>query len=408
MSNELENQGVYHTQDNSDIEGASLHIARNLYTKGNYKEALNSFLNIAHKTMDSEVYVDTGSCYYMLGQPKEALEYWNKAISLNSKNSRAYTNIGNLYYKTNQTEMAISFWLVALILKPEDAQTSLNLAVAFEKKEMRFESIKYFEKYLKYEDNKSSSEYKKIKERMQNCFNVASQYLKMGVELQAQNESEKAANCYFKSLANYPNFSKTNLNLGSIFFSDNNLELAIKYWKASMHIEPNYPKIYSNLAISYDMNKQFDYAYYYYNTYMNYVVNDKEEYYKVNRRFSKLKVYLKDHAHLFDKHLELAQKYLANSQVYEAIDEFKIYSFLKPEEQNAHKDIIQKLEAYINPEREHITKGFEQGEKLIQERKYSDAKHFFWRIMILSSPQSTEYSKAKTKYSQCEKAELGY
>lgn len=408
MESDLENTGVYHTQDNSDVEGNSISAARSRYASGNYKEALNLFLNIVHKSTDSDIYVDVGSCYYMLNMQKEALEYWNKAININPKNARAYTNIGNLYYKGNQTEMAISFWLVALILKPEDSQTSLNLAIAFDKKDMRFESIKYFEKYLKYEDNKSSQEYVKIKNKMQNCFNIASQYLTMGVELQSQNENEKAAACYFKSLANYPNLSKTNLNLGSIFFSDKNLELAIKYWKAAMHIDPSYCKIYSNLAISYDLKKEFDYAYCYYYMYMNYIIGDKEEYYKINRRILKIKPFLNEHPELIEKHLKLAKDYLANSQVYDAIDEFKFYSILKPEEQKNYKEIIQKLESYINPEFELIKNCFEKGNKLINEGKFNEAKHFFWRIMVLSSPQYLEYSKAKAKYSQCEKAEIGY
>ena len=408
MESDIENTGVYHTQDNSDVEGSSLLAARNHYACGNYQEALNLFLNVAHKSMDSDIYVDIGSCYYMMNRQKEALEYWNKAISINPKSARAYTNLGNLYYKSNQTEMAISFWLVALILKPEDSQTSLNLAIAFEKKDMRFESIRYFEKYLKYEENKSSSEYVRIKNKMQNCFHVASQYLTMGVELQSQNENEKAAACYFKSLANYPNLSKTNLNLGSIFFSDKNLELAIKYWKASMHIDPSYSKIYSNLAISYDLKKEFDYAYCYYYMYMNYVIGDKEEYYKINRRLLKIKPFLNEHPELIEKHLELAKEYLANSQVYDAIDEFKVYSILKPEEQKNYKSIIQKLESYVNPEFELIANCFDKGNKLLAEGKFSEAKRFFWRIMILSSPQYLEYSKAKAKYSQCEKAEVGY
>lgn len=408
MENDLENKSRYHTEDNSDVDGASVSAARKHYSNGNYKEALNLFLNIANKSMDSDIYCDIGSCYYRLNSSKEALEYWNKAISLNPKNPRAYTNIGNLYYKNNQIEMGISFWLVALILKPEDSQTSLNLAIAFEKKEMRFESIKYFEKYLKYEQNTSSEEYLQIKERMQTCFAAASHFLKMGVEFQSQNDNEKAANCYFKSLANYPNLSKTNLNLGSIFFSDKNLELAIKYWTASMHIDPNYDKIYSNLAISYDLKQEFDYAYCYYYIYMNYIISNKEEYYKANRRLMKLKIYLKDHPELIERHLDLAKEYLANSQVYDAIDEFKIYSILKPEEQKNYKGIIQKLESYINPEIELIKNCFETGNRLINEGKFSEAKHIFYRIMTLSSPQYLEFSKAKAKYSQCEKAEVGY
>lgn len=397
----------YHVQDNSDIEGNTLSAAKKQYSQGNYSEALKLFLDAMPVSMNSDIYVDIGSCYYMLNDYKEALGYWDKAINLDSKNSRAYANIGNLHYKMGQKEKAISFWLVALISKPEDGNTSLNLAIAFNEKNMRFEAIKYFEKYIKYSNNKFSSDYSRVKSKIQHCYDIANQYLNMGVQLQSGGDDKKAAACYFKALANYPNLSKANLNLGSIFFSDRNLELAIKYWKIASHIDPYYDKIYSNLAISYDLQKQFDYAYCYYFKYMNYIMSNKEEYDKINRRLLKIKPYLNDHPELIPKHLEKAQEYLSNNEIYDAIDEFKNYSILNPEEKQKYKDIIEKLESYINPEISIIANCFEKGNNLINEERYSEAKPYFARIMKLSSPKYLEFTKARAKHSQCEKAEFG-
>lgn len=397
--------GGYHLQDNSDIEGSALFAAKKNYSLGNYKEALKLLLDASSKMMDAELFVDIGSCYYMLRNFKEAEENWRKAIDLDAKSSKAYANLGNLYYKQEQMEKAISYWLVALISRPEDANTCLNLAVAFDRKNMRFESIKYFERYLKYEENKSSEDYAKVKKRLQYCFSVANQYLSLGAQFQSEDNSKKAAACYFKSLANYPNLSKTNLNLGAIFFADKNLDLAIKYWRTAMYIEPNYDKVYSNLAISYDLKREFDYAYCYYYKYMNYVMNNKEEYYKVNQRLLKLKPFLNQHEDLVERHLKKAQNHLANSEFDDAIDEFQNYTILKPQEGNNYKDIIKKLESYLNPELSIISTCFEIGNKLINEGQFSQAKPYFWRIMKLSSPQYLEFTKARAKYSQCEKME---
>lgn len=395
----------YHVQNNSDIEGSALAAAQKQFSIKNYQEALNSLLSVANRNPDVGIFVDIGSCYYMMNKQREAVEYWQKAINIDGKNPRAYANLGNLYYKNGEIEKAISLWLVALIARPEDATTNLNLAIAFEKKSMRFEAIKYFEKYIKYCENKNSEEYIKIRARLQYCFSVANQYLTAGAKLQSEENNKKAAACYFKSLANYPNLSKTNLNLGSIFFTDKNLELAIKYWTIASHIDPNYDKIYSNLAISYDLLKKFDYAYCYYYKYMNYIMQNKEEYYKVNKRLLKIKPFLNQHPEMVKKHLELAKRHLANSEFYDAIDEFRIYSVLNPEEQNQYKDIIKKLESYLEPEISIISSCFEIGNKLVNEGRYSDAKPYFRRIMVLSSPKFLEYSKARAKYSQCEKAE---
>lgn len=397
----------YHIQDNSNIDDSVLSAAKKHYEKGNYAEALKLFMSATHKNSSSDIYVDIGSCYYMLNNQNDAIDYWNKAIDLDSKNSKAYTNLGNLYYKGGQVEKAISLWLVALISKPEDANTCLNLAIAFNEKAMRFESIKYFEKYIKYAENKNSAEYEQIKHKITHCFNVANQYLTMGVQLQSENQNDKAAACYFKSLANYPNLSKTNLNLGSIFFADKNLELAVKYWKVASHIDKSYDKIYSNLAISYDLMEKFDYAYCYYYRYMNYIVHNKEEYNKINRRLLKIKPVFHKKPDLIESHLKKAQEFLASNEIHDAIDEFKNYSILKPEEQSTYKEIIKKLESYLNPEFEIITSCFDIGNSLLNDRKYEEAKPYFFRIMNLSSPQYLEFSKARAKYSQCEKAELG-
>lgn len=394
-------------QDNSNIDENALSAARQNYENKKYDEALKLLLDTANKNMNAEICVEIGSCYYMLNGQKEALEYWNKAISLDSRCSKAYTNIGNLHYKNNQLEAAISFWLVALISRPEDATTNLNLAIAFEKKSMKFEAIKYFERYIKYEENKQDPKYLEIKNQITHCFEVASQYLSFGVDLQSKGENEKAAACYFKSLANYPNLAKTNLNLGSIFFSDKNLELAIKYWEASSHIDPNYDKNYSNLAISYDLMGKFDYAYCYYYRYMNYVVNDKDEYYKANRRFLKIKTYINSHSKMIESHLDLAKEHIANNRIFEAIDEFKNYSILKPEEQKTYKETIKNLESYLNPELKIIEACFLKGDQLMIEGKFAEAKPYFFRIMKLSAPRYLEYSKARAKYSKCEKSQAG-
>lgn len=89
MENGADNTIKYHTQDNSDVKGSSISAAHNHYAKGNYREALNLLLGMLHTTTDSDIYIDVGNCYYTMNAQKEALEYWNKAINLNSKNSKA-------------------------------------------------------------------------------------------------------------------------------------------------------------------------------------------------------------------------------------------------------------------------------------------------------------------------------
>lgn len=389
--------------NNNIIDTKALSTAQNFYLKGDYKEALRLFSNLVQTSTNAEVYLEIGNCFYMLEDYNSALDYWTKTTEIDPKCTKAYTNMGNLYYKLGQAEKAISLWIVALISKPEDAQTNLNLAIAFNDKGMKSESIKHFEKYIKYSTETKSKDYLEIKQKIQQCMMVAEQYLELGVQCQIDGDDKKAAACYFKSLANYPNLSKANLNLGSIFFGDKNLELAAKYWNAAAHLDPNYDKLYSNLAITYDLMKEFDYAYCYYYRYQNFLINNKEEYNKANHRLLKLKPYLNANPDLTKRHLALAKKHLANNEFFEAIDEFKNYTILKPDEGKNYKDIIKKLETYLNPEREIITTCFEIGNNLLIDGNYAEAKPYFARIMKLSSPQYLEFSKARAKFTSCDK-----
>lgn len=394
----------YHVANNGDVEHSVLSAAQSNYRKGNYKEALKLFLDATSMSVNPDLFVDIGNCYYMLDNQHDALVYWNKAIEIDSKNSKAYANLGNLHYKNKDVEKAISLWLVALISKPEDANTCLNLAIAFNEKSMRFESIKYFEKYLKYEEDKNSSKYYKIRDNIIHCLDTANKYLSLGVQLQNEGDNKKAAACYFKSLATYPNLVATNQNLGSVFYQDKNYELAIKYWKIVTHLNRDKSKIYSNIAVAYDMLESFDYAYCYYFRYLNYIASGTEEASKVNQRFFKIKLLLNKSSNIADVHLELAKEYLANNQFEDAIDEFHNYAILKPEEEDNYKDLIKKLESYLNPEREIIANCFDIGDILISNGDYSSAKQYFARILRLSSPELLEYTKARAKYSKCEKS----
>lgn len=395
----------FHVQNNSDIEGNSLTAAQNCYEKGSYKEALNLFLNVASKNPDSNIYVDIGSCYYMLENYSEAKEYWTKAINLNSKNAKAYANLGNLSYKDGHIEKAISFWISALVSKPEDANTCRNLAVAFGKKEMKSASIKYFKKYLKYEEDKTSQDYVQVKNKIEECLKSANRFLHAGEQLQMAKDDKKAMEYYLKSAALYPNIAKTHINLGNIFFAQKNYSSAVKHWSISSYLDKNFYKIYSNLAFAYEMLQKFDYAYCYYSRYLNCIANNKDDYAQTNKRLLKIKPYINSHPELISKHLELAQKHLSNNEFEEAIDEFKNYSILKPEEKDTYNEIIERLQNCMEPELSIISHCFEEGNKLFSEKKYSQAKYYFDRIMKLSSPQYVEFSSAKTKFSQCERAE---
>lgn len=389
----------YHVQDNEDIETSVLDAGEKHYLEGRYVEALNLFKNALQTNASSTLYLDIGNCYYKIEQYDQALNHWLKAVELDSRNSSAYSNLGNLYYKMKSIEKAVSYWIVALISTPEDGRTCLNLASAFDTKGMRFESIKYFERYIKYANDKMTMDYKKIQDRMQHCFNVANQYLEKGVELQRNGDYKVAAACYFKSLANYPNLSKTNQNLGSLFFLDNNFELAVKYWKCSTFIDAKYSRTFVNIATAYEQMEKFSYAYCYYHRYAKLIERSGSEHTKILNRMSMIKSKITD----AEKHLRFANEYLSKNDFYYAIEEFTNYSILHPEKDAEYRALISKLESYIEPELKIIESCFKQGEQAFNQFDYELAQKYYRRAVKLSDPRMIEYPKAKAKIADCQK-----
>ena len=239
----------FYRANNSSSHDDALNAALVMYKKGEYDKALKMYMDLLNYFTSPTLYLEIGNCYFKLGKNNYALEYWKKVIEIDNINKTAYINIGNLYYKNKHTNEAIENWLVALTIEPDDAKVNLNIAIAYTDLNMRAEAIKYYEKYLKYEKN-INDEYNLIENKINSYKEIANSFLKEGADFQRVGNNRAALDCYVKALAHYPNYSKTNFNIGSLFFMDHNYEQAVKYWLNSYYIDSHYPKTMLNLAIS--------------------------------------------------------------------------------------------------------------------------------------------------------------
>lgn len=390
----------FYKSDNSDPHRDIINSALMLYKKGRYQESLERYLDLLNYYSGPTLYLELGNCYFQLGKNKFALEYWKKVIEMDIYNKTAYSNMGNVYYKTGNLSYAIENWLMALTIEPEDAKVNLNVAIAYADRKMRFESIKYYEKYLKYE--KSATEDYKVVETKMNCLkDEASENLKQGTQFQAIGNHAAALDCYIKALSFYPNYSKTNYNIGSLFFMDHNYAQAIKYWLKSYYIDPQFPKTMLNLAISFDCMEKFDEAYCFYVRYLDFILEDKDEYNKVSNRIAKIKGYLEKNPFLIDKHLQKAEEAYHTNDFYVALLYYQNYTMLKPASFRIYQPLIEKLSLFINPEAV-ITRQLNRDAQLASEEgDYLKAIQIYERGVLLSEPGSSEYSHFKAKHTLC-------
>ena len=387
---------------NEDTSGDLAIVAKKLYDEKKYEQALKIYSDMLLYSADSDLYVKMGNCFDKMGKGQTAIEYWDKAIEVDSMNSNAYINFGNYYYKKNQIEKAIGYWLASLIPMPEEPTSNLNLAVAYTLKEMHMEAFFYYERYLKFAQDKNSNKYLSIQKKIERDKKLGNDYLKLGFQYQSNGDSISALKCYKRAAVYCPVFSKIHLNIGSLYYADKNYEEAVKYWTNALYIDSNYPKIINNLAISYDMMQKYDYAYCYYSRYSKFVANKQAEIDKITARCHKIKPFLNANPYLINNHLEIAEDAFSDCDYKRALNEYKNYVILNPEAQEDYIKLIIKIENYLNPDKGMIESCLFNGRKLLANNSnYEEAKSYFARVMVLADSSSQEYKEAKGLLTLC-------
>jgi tetratricopeptide (TPR) repeat protein len=93
--------------------------------KGNPDKAIEYYNKaISLDDKNSFTYVSLGNMYNQKGNPDKAIEYYNKAISLDDKDSFAYYNLGSLYSSLNRKDDALK---ILKILKGLNKNLADNL-----------------------------------------------------------------------------------------------------------------------------------------------------------------------------------------------------------------------------------------------------------------------------------------
>ena len=375
--------------------------AKNAYESEDYNQALKIYADMLLYSSDSDLYVKMGNCFEKLDKQQTAIEYWNKAVEIDPMNSNAMINLGNFYYKKNKINTAIGYWLASLISMPEEPTSNLNLAVAYTLKKMNLEAFSYYEKYLKYSQNKTSEKYYEIKKKVDKNKKLSNDYLKLGVQYQNTGDKLSALKCYKRAVKYCPTFSKIHLNIGSLYYGDKNFEEAVKHWQNAYYLDPHYTKILINLALSYDMLQKYDLAFCFYSRYGKHVITNPAEYDKVVSRCHKIKPVLNSNPYLISKHLEYAEEAFSNCDYYKALFEYTNYIILSPKEQAKYVDLVRKIETYLSPEKQVIESCLKKGQTLQEKRNFTEASQYFARVLVIAQSGSLEYNEAKRKLGVC-------
>lgn len=219
--------------DTRDFEGAAEYFKR-IYE--NFPEQIDALINY-------------GNCQYELLNTQEALDCWQKAKKLDKYAINSYLSLGNYYLENEKYNEAAREFQTAFCLNPHNEMALVNLALSYEKMNDKRKAFLLFEFFLAGNLNINSSTYKNIHKKVtMHKLNAISQ-MKMGIYFEKKGFLRKAIQAYYDALRVFPNFSKTYVNIGNIFYKLEKFEQAKLYWLEAYKIDNKSNQLILNLAL---------------------------------------------------------------------------------------------------------------------------------------------------------------
>ena len=202
-----------------------------LYSSGYIKEALNAVeaLIIKHPN-ESFLFNISGVCYKAIGQLRDAIKNFEKAISIKSDFTDAYYNLGLTFQELNMLEAAVKSYEKALEFQPNYSLVYNNLGIVFKELGQIHDSIISYKKAIAAQPDFTEA------------------HNNLGNALKENGQLNDAVKYYEKAIILEPNFADAYNNIGIVLFETGQFDDAIKFYEKALEIEPNYAEVHNNLG----------------------------------------------------------------------------------------------------------------------------------------------------------------
>ena len=385
----------YYIQDNSDIEDKKLEAAKKLYLAGNYSGALKLYLDMVNTSYSYKLHYEIGRCYYKLNDFQNARNYFLNSVNLEEIKNPSYVFLGNIYYKEQNIQKAIEYWITAFSYKPEDESVCLNLATSYFSKDMKFQSISFYEKYLKYAKDKSTSYYLEIKKSISEFIAICQDFYKKAVKAYSMQDSKTAIQSLEYALKSYPIHFDSNFLLGKLYFSEQKYLQASAYFKQAYCTDPKSLDVLERLSSVMLALGDYTGAYCCLKRILPLIIHNQKEYLEVVRNLKELEDGFDDRS--YQGHEYWANYYYNENNYHLALFEYENCMIVNPELAQQYDEKVQKIRSYINPENRIIKTCLEKGLTLYSAGDFRQANKYFSKILILADENSSDYKYAKSR-----------
>lgn len=384
----------YYIVDNSDLENKRLEAAKNHYNKGDYSSALRLYIDMLNTSISYKLYYEIGRCYYKLNDFLPSEEYFKKSIGLESFKNPSYLYLGNIFYKREDLKNAIENWVSAYAYKPDDEAVCLNLATSYFSKNMKFQSVFYYEKYLKYAKERGQS-YSTIKNSINRCNEIGKEFMQKAQRAISVRKNNEAIEFLTFAVKNMPVSFDINYMLGKIYLEENDNMHAMIYLKQALCLDNKSLDVLQKLASVYINLGDYTAAYCTMRRLLPLVIHNQAEYLKILQTIKELNSTFDDSSYM--GHKQWADSYYADNNYHMALLEYENCVFLKDDLQEEVGNRIERLKLFINPEVRIIKTCMEKGEALYKEGDFKTSNKYFSKAMLLANENSAEYRLAKSR-----------
>ncbi len=385
----------YYFQDNADIEVKKLEAAKGLYQSGNYSAALKLYLDLVNTSYSYKLNYEVARCYYKLGDIDNAEMYFQRSISLEEFRNPSYAFLGSMYFKRQDTLKAIEYWIKAYSFRPDDESVCLNLATSYFTKDMKFQSIFFYEKYLKYAKDKTASYYLEVKKTIEGFVSLSNEFYKKAQRALSMKDIDTAITALDSAVKTYPLSFDSNYLLGRLYLEKKEYLKSLVYFKQAYCLDNKSLDVLQRLSSVLINAGDFTGAYCCLKRMLPLVLNNQKEYLDVIMTIKQLENSFDNLSH--QAHLDWADSYLKENNYHFALYEYENCLIIDNTKAPKITAKIQELKSYINPEERIIKTCFEKGMGLYSNGEYRQANKYFSKIMNLAKEDSIDYKMAKAR-----------
>lgn len=376
------------------MEDKTLEAARNHYIKGDYQAALNLYLSLINTTISYKLYHRIGKCYYKMEDFEKAESFFKKSIGLQSGDNPSYIYLGNIYYKKADLHKAIFNWVNAFAYRPDNENLSINLATSYFSCGMKFQSIFYYEKYLKYAKEKTNA-YIEVKKSLEEYTQIGTDFLQKAKAAYGRKNYKNAIEFLTFAYKNLPTNYEINYLLGTAYQKENDNMHAMIYLKNAFCINNKSLVAIQALTTVLINLGYYTTAYCMMERILPLIINNQHEYLETIKVINELKATFNQQSYI--GHKEWGDNYYNENNFHFALFEYENTIILNKNMQNEIGEKITLLKKFLNPELFIIKNYLEKGEQAYNKKDFATSNKYFTKVIQLSSPESPEYKLAKAR-----------